>query len=126
MSWIRYWVMVVQRWGIDIMALEKLVNIGLRKIIQKFKSGQATPEDMMTLLQPQVGDSVVISDNIIDGGRMGTVVDTYDGGFKISPSSDPNELLNIPQGGAMKVTGDPEVDMVIEDMSMTPMMRGEK
>ena len=80
----------------------------------------------MTLLQPQVGDSVVISDNIIDGGRMGTVVDTYDGGFKISPSSDPNELLNIPQGGAMKVTGDPEVDMVIEDMSMTPMMRGEK
>ena len=63
------------------MALEKLVNIGLRKIIQKFKSGQATPEDMMTLLQPQVGDSVIISDNIIGGGRMGTVVDTYDGGF---------------------------------------------
>ena len=108
------------------MALEKLVNIGLRKIIQKFKSGQATPEDMMTLLQPQVGDSVVISDNIIGGGRMGTVVDTYDGGFKISPSSDPSEILNIPQGGAMKVTGDPEVDMVIEDMSMTPMMRGEE
>lgn len=107
------------------MALNKIVEMGLRKIISKFKAGQATPEDMATLLQPQVGDDVVISENLFGGGQRGTVIETYDGGLKIAPQSSPDNILNIPQEGAMKVTGDPEVNMVIEEMSMSPMMRGE-
>jgi hypothetical protein len=107
------------------MALNKIVEMGLRKLVSKIKSGQATPEDMATLLQPQVGDDVMISENIIGGGQMGTVIDTYDGGLKIAPQSSPDDILNIPKEGAMKVTGDPEVNMVIEEMSMSPMMRGE-
>ena len=107
------------------MALKKLVEVGLREIISKIKAGSATPEDMVTLIQPQVGDDVIISENLFGGGQMGTVVDTYDGGLKIAPQSSPDNILNIQQEGAMKVTGDPEVDMVIEEMSMSPMMRSE-
>jgi|TARA_R110002012_G_scaffold299415_1_gene498532 hypothetical protein len=107
------------------MALKKLVEMGLREIISKIKAGSATPEDMMTLLKPQAGDEVIISENIFGGGQMGTVIDTYDGGLKIAPQSSPDDILNIPQEGAMKITGDPEVDMVIEEMSMSPMMRSE-
>ena len=107
------------------MALKKLVEMGLREIISKIKAGSATSEDVMTLLKPQAGDEVIISDNIFGGGQMGTVIDTYDGGLKIAPQSSPDDILNIPQEGAMKITGDPEVDMVIEEMSMSPMMRSE-
>jgi len=107
------------------MALKKLVEMGLREIISKIKVGSATPEDVMTLLKPQAGDEVIISDNIFGGGQMGTVIDTYDGGLKIAPQSSPDNILNIPEEGAMKITGDPEVNMVIEEMSMSPMMRGE-
>lgn len=107
------------------MALKKLVEMGLREIISKIKAGSATSEDVMTLLKPQAGDEVIISDNIFGGGQMGTVIDTYDGGLKIAPQSSPDNILNIPEEGAMKITGDPEVNMVIEEMSMSPMMRGE-
>ena len=107
------------------MALKKLVEMGLRKIISKIKAGSATSEDMITLLKPQAGDEVIISDNIFGGGQMGTVIDTYDGGLKIAPQSSPDNILNIPEEGAMKITGDPEVNMVIEEMSMSPMMKGE-
>ena len=107
------------------MALKKLVEVGLREIISKMKAGSATSEDMITLLKPQAGDEVIISDNIFGGGQMGTVIDTYDGGLKIAPQSSPDNILNIPEEGAMKITGDPEVNMVIEEMSMSPMMRGE-
>ena len=107
------------------MTLKKLVEMGLREIISKIKAGSATSEDVMTLLKPQAGDEVIISDNIFGGGQMGTVIDTYDGGLKIAPQSSPDNILNIPEEGAMKITGDPEVNMVIEEMSMSPMMRGE-
>lgn len=107
------------------MALNKIVEMGLREIISKIKAGSATSEDVMTLLKPQAGDEVIISDNIFGGGQMGTVIDTYDGGLKIAPQSSPDNVLNIPEEGAMKVTGDPEVNMVIEEMSMSPIMRGE-
>lgn len=107
------------------MALKGIVELGLRKIISKIKTGDATPEDISTLIQPQAGDEVMISENIIGGGQMGTVIDTYDGGLKIIPKASPNDVLNIPQEGVMKVTGDPEVNMVIEEMSMSPIMMSE-
>ena len=36
MSWIRYWVMVVQRWGIDIMAVSKIVREAVDIIAKAF------------------------------------------------------------------------------------------
>lgn len=67
--------------------------------------------------KPKMNDSVIISENLVGGSERGKIIGTYDGGFRISLDKNPDDIVNVPTDGVMKITDDKEINMKIEDFT---------